>query len=544
MPEKTVAPRPAPRVPDLPKQDLSKIVLYQFLLAEIAHQRGEIELSSKAYAELTKSTGDPRIAQRAVQLALQARMPAAALEAAQAWLKEDPGSPEAKQAIVYLLITQNRLGESKDYLDKLLAENPSIGFLQLNGLFPKTADKAAVLSLVQELAKPYPQLPEAHLALAQAAWGANSQDLALTEARTAISLRPDWDLAALFQGVLLRRQSSKATLDYFQGYLKAHPKARDVRLSYARELVASKNYAAARVEFQQLLTEFPNNQEVLFAVALLSLQVKDYDTAEKYFNTLLQADYKDEGSIRFYLGQLNEERKRYDDASRWYNSVEPGEQYLLAQIKVATMLAKQNKLDEARKYLNQIPVETTEQRVQVTLAESTLLRDASAYQESFDLLGRALDKLPNNPELLYDHAMAAEKLGRIDVLELDLHKLIQLQPDHAHAYNALGYTLADRTDRIKEAIGYIEQALKLSPDDPFIMDSMGWAQYRLGNLDSGINYLRKAYSDRPDPEIAVHLGEVLWAQGKRQEASSLWQASLKDNPENVELLKVIQKYKQ
>jgi tetratricopeptide (TPR) repeat protein len=180
--------------------------------------------------------------------------------------------------------------------------------------------------------------------------------------------------------------------------------------------------------------------------------------------------------------------------------------------------------------------------VQLILAEAQLLRDAQAYKEAFDLLGKALERLPNYTDLLYDHAMLAEKVERLDVLEQNLRKVIQLKPDHAHAYNALGYTLADHNDRLGEAKNYIEKALKLSPDDPFIMDSMGWVEYRLGNLDEGISFLRKAFGVQPDPEIAAHLGEVLWAQGKRDEALKVWRESLKENPDNQLLNDTFKKF--
>jgi Flp pilus assembly protein TadD len=206
------------------------------------------------------------------------------------------------------------------------------------------------------------------------------------------------------------------------------------------------------------------------------------------------------------------------------------------------VLAKQGKLAEARKHLSQIAVKDNQQRIQIILTDAQLLREAGHYQEAFDLLGRALQKNPDYPDLLYDYAMAAEKLNRLDVLEENLLKLIKLKPDYAHAYNALGYTLADRTDRLAEAAKYIQQALKLAPEDPFIIDSMGWVQYRMGNLKEGAAYLRKAYADRPDPEIAAHLGEVLWVQGKHEEAVTIWQASLKDNPGNEALQNVIKKF--
>ena len=529
----------------LPKQELSSDVLYQFLLGEIAGQRGQLDVATKAYLDMAKSTRDPRIAQRATEIALFSRQPEAALQAAKVWAEVDPDSTQARQALVALLINSRKLEESRPHIEKLLSgegQNVGQGFMQLNGLLSKYPDKPAALNLVQELAQPYPRVAEAHFVIAQAAWNAMQYEVALSEVRKALELRPEWELAALFQGQTLQHTSNKLALEYLRGYLKSYPKAKDVRLNYARLLVAEKDYPQARSEFQKLRAAFPNNAEVSLAVGLLSMQLNDFDAAEENFKRALSQNYKDRDSVRSYLGQIYEERKRYDEALRWYGSVGEGDHYLNARTRYAGVLAKQGKLAEARKYLGQIAVQDNQQRIQILLTEAQLLREAAHYQEAFDLLGRALEKNPDYPDLLYDYAMAAEKLNRLDVLEENLRKLIQLKPDYAHAYNALGYTLADRTDRLGEAEQYIEQALKLAPEDPFIIDSMGWVQYRLGNLKEGTAYLRRAYADRPDPEIAAHLGEVLWVQGKREEAETIWKTSLKDNPGNEALQNVIKKF--
>jgi tetratricopeptide (TPR) repeat protein len=257
---------------------------------------------------------------------------------------------------------------------------------------------------------------------------------------------------------------------------------------------------------------------------------------------VLELNYKDPDSVRYHLGQINEERKLYDEAARWYLAVEGGEQFVMAHARYAFMLARQDRVAEARAHLRGLQPQNQAQRVQIVQAEAQLMREAKAYRESFDILKTALDTDADNPDLLYDIAMAAEKLDRIDVVETSLRRLIALKPDHAQAYNALGYTLADRTDRLTEARDYIEKALKLSPEDPFILDSMGWVQYRLGNHAEGLQYLQRAFDQRPDPEIAAHLGEVLWVKGDKGEAEKVWRDSLRDNPGNEELQKVIKKF--
>jgi tetratricopeptide (TPR) repeat protein len=331
-------------------------------------------------------------------------------------------------------------------------------------------------------------------------------------------------------------------VSYLAGYLKQHPQAKDARLSYARMLVADKKLPEARAQFEVLLAEFPDNAEVTMAVALLALQLNDYDAAEMQLKRALEKNYKDPDAVRLYLGQVNEERKRYDEALKWYGAVGAGEQHINAQARYAGVLAKQGRLADARKHLQQVSARNSQQRVQLTQAEAQLLREATAYQDAFDLLGRALEKLPDSHELLYDHAMAAEKVNRLDVLEANLRKLITLRPDHAHAHNALGYTFADRNERLDEARQLIETALKLAPEDPFIMDSMGWVLYRQGQITEALDYLKRAHALRPDPEIAAHLGELLWVSGQRDEARKLWSSVQKEHPNNEVLQNTVNRF--
>lgn len=544
QPKAAVA-KPAPRQPQLPPQELTEPLLFKLMLAEVAVQRGQPQVAVPAYLELARETRDPRIAQRATEVAWNARLVPAALEAAGIWLQADPEATQARQVIAVLLVNQENLAEAQPHLEKwIAADKGSAGqsFLQLSSLLGRHKDKAAVARLMQALAQPYADVPEARLAVAQAAWHANEHELSLAEARAALALRPDWELAVLFQVQVLQRRSGDEALKFLAEYLKTYPQARDVRLNYARLLVNEKKYAEARKQFDLLLNAFPQNADVTMAVALLAIQSNDLDTAESQLKRALEINYKDPDSVRYYLGQVNEERKRFDQALQWYGAVRPGEQYINAQARYAGVLAKQGRLADARRHLQQVSPQSLQQRVQLTQAEAQLLRDAMAYQEAFDVLGSALAKLPDTPDLLYDHAMAAEKINRVDVLEANLRKLIKIRPDHAHAYNALGYTLADRSERLPEARALIETALKLAPEDPFIMDSMGWVLYRLGQHKDGLEYLQRAFKLRPDPEIAAHLGELLWADGQREQAQKIWSDVLKEHPKNEVLQNTIKRF--
>jgi tetratricopeptide (TPR) repeat protein len=539
------APATAPK-PELPNQELTEAVLYEYLLAEIAGQRGSVGLSAQAYADLAKRTRDPRIARRATEVALYARMPTAAIDAAKIWYETEPSSMQALQALVSLLINTKRHEEALPYLQKLLAaegDNAGDGFLQLSRLLANSQDKALTLNLVQQLAQPYPKLAQAHFAVAQAAAAAEQRELALAEVRVASKLRPDWELAALLEAQLLQRQSNALALQHLAAFLERYPKAKEVRLSYARVLVAEHKYNEARAEFQALSKGFPDNVDVIFAVGVLSLQLEDYALAEANFKRLLALPYRDKDAVRMYLGQVAEEQKHYPEALRWYEEVAGGEQYLQAQMRYALVLNKQGKLEAARAHLRQIEASSDQARAQLLLTEAQMLRDANRPLEAFDLIGGALNSMPDQPDLLYDYAMLAEKLERMDLLETNLKKLISLQPDHAHAYNALGYSLAERNLRLPEAQGLIEKALQLSPDDPFIIDSMGWVLYRMGKSKQALEYLRKAYSARPDPEIAAHLGEVLWVAGEHREAEKIWLEATKKTPGNDALNSTIKRFK-
>ena len=539
-----VVTQPPAHTPALPGVELSQAILFKLLLADIALQRGQFNVAVQSYLELARETRDPRIAQRATEVAWNARFVGVAIEAAGIWLAADPESQQARQVLAALLVNQSRLADAQPHLEKsFAADKANVGqsFLQLNALLARHPDKPAVLTLTQNLAKPYMNVPEARLAIAQAAAGAGQPALAASEAREALRLRPDWEQAALFYGSLLQQKSNAEAAAYFSDFLRRYPRAMDVRLNYARLLVSEKKYPEARAEFQTLLKEFPDNPDVTLAVALLSLQLNDFDTAETQLLHALETGYKDPDAVRFYLGQTNEERKRYDDALRWYGSVNDGEQFIASRARYAGVLVKQGRLAEARSYL-QGAARTAPERLQFIQIEAQLLREANDFRGAYDLLGGAVAANPDSPELLYDYAMMAEKIDRIDVLESSLRKVIKLKPDYAHAYNALGYSLADRNQRLQEAYSLIEQGLKLAPEDPFILDSMGWVLYRMDQNDAALTFLKRAFEIRADAEIAAHYGEVLWVSGQHDVARKVWNSALKDSPANELLLATVKKF--
>ena len=530
---------------NLPTQDLTGQTLYDFLLGEISAQRGNPGLAAQTFLELAKRTRDPRIARRSVEVANLARMPALALESARIWHETDPASAQALQTVTVQLVAAKRVDEAEPYLAKLLAIDANAaanGFMQLGRLLAGNSDAAANLRVVRKLAERYPGLSQAHLAVSQAAVAANDETLALAEARRALALRPDWEIAAMYEAQLLQRRSPAEAAKRLAAFLEKYPDSRDVRLSHARMLVLDKRFPEARAEFESILIRFPKDIDAVYAVGLLAFQVKEYAVAEANMKRLLELGYRDSNSVRFTLGQIAEEQKDWPRAIEWYEAIQRGEQMLPARMRVANAIAKQGKLAEARAYLRGVNVQAEPQRVQLLVAESQLLRDANMNREAFELLGQALQKTPDQPDLLYDHALTAEKLDRFDVLETSLKRLIQLKPDHAHAYNALGYSFAERNLRLPEAKQLIEKALEIAPADFFIIDSLGWVLYRMGDLQGAARELRRAWEGRPDGEIGAHFGEVLWVLGNRDEARRIWQESLKASPENDTLQKTLKRF--
>jgi tetratricopeptide (TPR) repeat protein len=539
------AAEPAHKPANLPMQELTEPMLYDFLLGEIAAQRGSAGFAAQTFVDLAKRTRDPRVARRAVEIANFARMPELALEAARIWHEADPASPQAVQTLVVLLVNAKQVEETEPYLAKLLETDANAapnGFMQLGRLLGSSADPAANLRVVRKLADRYPGLPQAHFAVAQAATAAKDDALALAELRRASALRPDWEIAVLAEAQLLQRSSPAEAPKRLASFLQKYPGSRDVRLTYARMLVLDKRTAEARIEFAAILERFKDDVDALYAVGLLAFQLKEYATAETSMKRLLGLNYRDPNAVRYTLGQIAEEQKNWPGAIDWYMTVQRGEYAVPARVRIANGMAKQGKLDEARAFLRNAGAQDEPQRVQLLVAESQLLREANLNKEAFDLLGRALAESPDQPDLLYDYALTAEKIERFDVLESNLARLIKLRPDHAHAYNALGYSFADRNIRLPEAKMLIEKALELSPDDFFIIDSMGWVLYRMGDLPGAAAQLRRAWQGRPDGEIGAHLGEVLWQLGERDEARRIWQEALKASPENESLQKTVKRF--
>ncbi len=523
---------------------LGSEAMYEFLVAEIAAQRGDTEGALAIFHRLARELKDPQIARRAVEAAIRARAFGPALESATLLLELDPESTLAREIMAALLANEADLPKARQMLSRVLEKTANRGpiVMQLSHLFSKFSDKAAVLEATRAVTTPYATLPEAHYAVGVAALIAGNVELAMRETDAALSLKPSWEQGAILKAQILRKSAPAEVIGFYQDFVAANPASQDVRMQLGRELAADRRLAEAREQFREVEKRAHDDSQAAYAVGLLSLQLEDFAEAQLAFTRALKQGYRDPTSIYLGLGQAAEGLKNYDEAISWYQKVEAGD-WVRAQLKIATLVARQQGLEAGRQYLHRIEPRTPDDSIQMIQVEAQLLRDAKAWNDTYEMLSKAVARFPDSFELLYDRAMAAERIDRLDVLENDLRRVIKMKPDYAHAYNALGYTLAEKTDRLVEAKDLIEKAHKLSPDDPFIVDSLGWVNYRMGLVQEALKHLQSAYSARPDPEIAAHLGEVLWRSGQRDEAQKIWRAALSENPNHETLIAVMQKFR-
>lgn len=531
----------------LPRQELTAAILFDFLLGETALQRGNLDVAVSRYLKLAQTTRDPRIARRASEIALHARHPFAAERAADMWVEYDPDSLDARQTLAAMLVNLGRLDAAFPHLEKLIAaesENTASAFMQLNQMLSRNPNKGEIFRLIQKLATAYPKLPEAHFAVSQAAWFGGEYETAEAEMSSALALRPEWELAAAQLGRILQRRSGAQAIDFYRAYLDKYPDSTEVRIAYGKLLIdqGEKDYAGEQLRL--LFEKNPEDAEVMVAIGLMATELYDFDLTEKSLKRALELEYPDASAIHFHLARVYEETQQTDLAMASYRQVRRGGRFLPAQIRYADLLAQRGQLEDARQLIRQLPAVNDQQKAHLVLAEAQILRRAGSYQEVFEVLDQGLESLPDYPELLYDRALVADKIGRFEVLEKDLRRLIELRPDNAHAYNALGYSFAERGLRLPEALKLIKKAVELSPDDPYIMDSLGWVYYRMGNLTEGLNYLNRAFAISQDSEIAAHLGEVLWTQGAREDAENIWRSALERDPDNEILLETIKRLKE
>ena len=526
----------------LPKVQLTGALLYKLMKAELDFKNGNWQGPYATLLAVARQTGDPRLARRAAEMALNAKQGAESMAAVRLWRELAPDSEEAAQYYLGMAVLADDLGEAEKIFVRKLREAPpnvrGIAMFQVQQYLERAKDKQAASILLDTLLAPYAGTFEARVLLAQNALARGDSASAFQQATAAMALRPDSEIAVLTLAQVTPDQD--AVLGLLEKFIAAYPKAREVRSAHARVLVSQKRYAQARQAFEAMLSEQPENAGTLYALGVVSMQVNDGAAAEKYFTRFIDvldsnpSDERDPGKVLVILSQLAEERGDLKAAVRWLEKVGPDQpdNYFAAQLKRARLMAKQGDPGGAANLLSSLKALDPAEQAQVIVTQAQVLREAGKADAAFAVLADGATRFPTNPDLLYDHALMAEKIGRLDVMEASLRSVMKLAPDNHHAYNALGYSLAERNVRLPEALALVDKAMKMAPDDPFIMDSMGWVQYRLGNLDQAEVHLRRAYALRSDVDIAVHLGEVLWQKGLKADAQKLWREARAKDPQN------------
>jgi tetratricopeptide (TPR) repeat protein len=524
----------------LPSVQLTDELMFKLLRAELSYQRGDWQLAYVTMLVAAQETRDPRLARRAAEIALGVKQGSEALAAVRLWRELAPSSDEASQFYLGLIMLENNLTEAKPvFIERLQQVQPQargLLILQIQRLLTRVPDRNAAFALLEEITAPYPMLYETHLALAQGAFAKGDIARARQEAQLALQIKPDLEIAVLMlaQSTADRPQS----LQTLKAFLDTHPAARDTRVAYAKVLIDDKQYDQARKQLEILLKANPKDLTIVYALGILAVQTSDFPTAEKYLTAYLKGleenpdEERDSSQALLILAQIAEDRKDYPAALKWLSQVDPGPAYLGAQIRSAQIIASTGDVEGGRNLLSHLKPDGQREQTQVIVADAQILRDADRLPEALTVMANGVARFPEDTGLLYDYAMLAEKANRLDLMETSLRKVIRLAPENQHAYNALGYSFAERNIRLPEALVLIEKALTIAPEDPFIMDSMGWVQFRLGRLQEAEDYLRRAYALRPDVEIGVHLGEVLWAKGEKDSAQKLWREANQKDPQN------------
>lgn len=539
----------SPTAPDeegpLPEVALTPNLLYQLLAAEIAAQRGEAGAAYGTLIRVARELRDPRIARRATEVAMAARASDQALQAAQLWREIAPKSETAAQMVESLSLATGRFVEIEPALAQRLRsarEDATIAqvYAELQRQLLRSQNRTGAWLLLERISSPDLEVAAARRARAALAAAAEQPEKAVAEAREALRLDPgdETTIVSLAQYLLQLGPDASAALELLHGYLQMQPAAADARLALARVLLSESRLDEARRQFERLQEQYPDNPQVLFSLAQIAYQNQALPEAEQLLLRYLELPRSpglDVSIAYLFLAQIAEEGQRLNEALDWLARVPRGAQYLAATVRRALLLGRTGKVAEGRELLRGAPAVSSRERVQLISGEAQLLREARLNLEAFELLRVALERLPDNTELLYDFAMAAERLDRLEDMERSLRRLIELRPEHAHAYNALGYTLADRNLRLDEARSLIEKALELAPDDGHILDSMGWVLFRLKDYEGALKYLRQAYRLAPEAEIATHLGEVLWALGRIEEAKQVWREARGREPDNISL---------
>ncbi len=576
-----VAQLPEPKAPPA-RSALDAQLFYELLLGEIELRRGNMGGAFQPILDVARRTHDERLYERAVEIALRAQAGEQALAAAKSWRVSQPRSREACEYVAQIQLALNRPSETVEPLRTAIgltpAETRAGAVASIPRFLARVPDHKQAAQLIDDITTPYRTQKET----AAAAWVASGRGWmaagdaprALEAVRKAIAADGTDDSASMLAADLIGKAPGAETL--LQSQIEANPKSPVIRLAYARKLIETQRIAEAATQLEQvtrLTPEYETAWLTLGAVRLDLHQPKEAEVAVKRFVALREArrtkaeahaapsegegdddaartlasitsaGSEQDNQAYLLLSQAAQQNGNLDEAQAWLQKIPPAAGGLPIQFRRASILQKQGRINEARELIRQAPASNEQEARSKVLAETTLLRDAQRWREAYAVLEEGNKTFRDDADLLYEQGMLAEKLKRYDDMEALLRRVIALQPNNANAYNALGFSLADHNQRLPEARQLIVKALELSPGDPFITDSLGWAEFRLGNFDEAVRLLREAYKARPDPEIAAHLGEVLWKQGKQDEARAIWREGHAKEATNETMQETLQRLK-
>jgi len=543
---KTPAPTAAesqPPAANPPAPSYDSETLSDLLVAEVAAQRQSLGVTLAYYSQAARSTGDPQVISQAAQLAHYLEDHQQALALSELWLEQAPADEEALQLAILSEIRLGNIPAASRYLDMLLGEHggEALGRLvsQARGL-----DAQGNRQLVEALAQLTDRYPDqAPLWYARALWLEHQNDYAgaLEADERALDLMPRHEEALLLKAQLLHKLGEeKQALRHLKKLVRKYPQARRPRITYIRMLLATGDTDNAEKQLVRMAEQYPEDLDLRFSLALLALEAGASDAARGQLQALLAQNYRPD-DMHLYLGQAAEQAQDLDRAVDHYLKVQ-GAQAVRANVQAARLLYQQGNSDQASALMASLARQHPELSTSLTITEAEMHNDRGDPQGALILLDQAVEAEPDNTELLYSRAMIAEKTGDLAKLERDLRRVLSISPDDASALNALGYTLANRTQRLDEAYDYISRALALRPNDPAILDSMGWVLYKRGELEAARDYLRRAYEKFPDPEVAAHYGEVLWVLGAQNQARQVWRDTLQSNPDAPHIREVMEKF--
>ncbi len=526
--------------PNLPAQisEANAEFVYKFLLAEIALQRNDPNAAGHLYLDLAKLTKNSFLAQNAAQLGSMVRNGRLALDAADVWSKLDPTSADAQKVLAEMYIASGNLAKARPIVKKILEseESKGDGFLYLNNILSRVENKTNALRFIIDIAKPYPNMVEAHFAVAHTAHMAGNDTIRDRELKIVDSLDPKWETSILFKGAILFQQDPNQAIDEYKKFIKTNPKSNSVRLELAKALVQTEKYTEAKQHFEKLVNSPLASSDLSLTVALLALESGDDLVAEKYLNQALERKYPNPDQIYMYLARIYAQREDLANVLNWVEKISAGPMFVDSRIFAAQSIRAKNGVSDAIKYLEQFKSLDRQEKLKFLQLKTSFLYNDNQYQQAINLMLSEEEKYNDSAEFYFDFGLLYEKNKDFESMEKHLKKAISLKPDYAIAYNALGYSYADRNIKLDDAKKYIEIALSIDSQNHYILDSMGWVHFRLGNYDIAYEFITKAYTIQEDPEIAAHLGEVLWKQGKQNEAISIWQSSLEKFPENLILI--------